>query len=49
MTDAEILAAVEKVMEEEVSPALASHGGGATIAGWMPRLHGRAHDHEKRD
>lgn len=31
MTDEEILDAVEKVMEEEVSPALASHGGGATI------------------
>jgi Fe/S biogenesis protein NfuA len=31
MSDAEILAAVEKVMEEEISPALASHGGGATI------------------
>ncbi len=31
MTDAEILEAVEKVLKEEVSPALASHGGGATI------------------
>ena len=31
MTDTEILEAVEKVMEEEVSPALASHGGGAEI------------------
>ena len=31
MTDAEILEAVEKVMEEEVNPALATHGGGATI------------------
>jgi len=31
MTDTEILEAVEKVMEEEISPALASHGGGATI------------------
>jgi Fe/S biogenesis protein NfuA len=31
MTDAEILEAVETVMEEEVSPALASHGGGAKI------------------
>ncbi len=31
MTDAEILEAVEKIMEEEVSPALAGHGGGATI------------------
>jgi Fe/S biogenesis protein NfuA len=31
MNDAEILAAVEKVMEAEVNPALAGHGGGATI------------------
>ncbi len=31
MTDAEILEAVEKIMEEEVRPALASHGGGASI------------------
>lgn len=31
MTDAEILEAVEKVMEEEIAPALASHGGGAKI------------------
>jgi len=31
MNDAEILDAVEKVMEEEIRPALASHGGGATI------------------
>jgi Fe/S biogenesis protein NfuA len=31
MTDTEILDAVEKILEEEVSPALASHGGGATI------------------
>lgn len=31
MTDQEILEAVNKVMEEEVNPALASHGGGATI------------------
>lgn len=31
MTDQEILEAVNKVMEEEVNPALASHGGGATV------------------
>lgn len=31
MTDAEILEAVEKIMEEEVNPALATHGGGAKI------------------
>jgi len=31
MRDAEILEAVEKIMEEEIRPALASHGGGATI------------------
>lgn len=31
MNDTEILEAVEKVMEEEISPALASHGGGAKI------------------
>ena len=31
MTDIEIKEAVEKIMEEEISPALASHGGGATI------------------
>jgi len=31
MTDVEILEAVEKLMEEEISPALASHGGGAKI------------------
>lgn len=31
MSDEQILEAVEKVMEEEISPALASHGGGATI------------------
>lgn len=31
MTDAEILEAVEKVLKEEITPALASHGGGATI------------------
>ncbi len=31
MTDAEILEAVEKIMEEEIRPALASHGGGAKI------------------
>ncbi len=31
MTDAEILDAVEKIMDEEIRPALASHGGGATI------------------
>lgn len=31
MTDAEILEAVEVVLEEEISPALASHGGGAKI------------------
>jgi len=32
MTDQEILEAVNVVMAEEVSPALASHGGGATVA-----------------
>ncbi len=32
MTDTEILESVEKVLEEEVAPALASHGGGAKIA-----------------
>lgn len=31
MTDNEILEAVKKVMAEEISPALASHGGGAEI------------------
>jgi len=31
MTDTEILESVEKVMAEEVSPALATHGGGAEI------------------
>jgi Fe/S biogenesis protein NfuA len=31
MTDQEILEAVNVVMAEEVDPALASHGGGATI------------------
>lgn len=31
MTDAEILEAVEKVMAEEINPALATHGGGAEI------------------
>ena len=31
MTDNEILDALEKIMAEEVSPALASHGGGAEI------------------
>jgi Fe/S biogenesis protein NfuA len=31
MNDAEILEAVEKVMVEEINPALATHGGGATI------------------
>jgi len=31
MTDDEILDAVKKVLEEEVAPALASHGGGAKI------------------
>jgi len=31
MTDLEILEAVGKLMEEEISPALASHGGGAKI------------------
>ena len=32
MTDQEILDAVNVVMEEEVSPALASHGGGGTVS-----------------
>ncbi len=31
MTDAEILDAVEIILKEEISPALASHGGGAKI------------------
>lgn len=31
MTDQEILDAVNKVMDEEVSPALASHGGGGNV------------------
>ncbi len=31
MNDAEILEAVEKVMDAEINPALATHGGGATI------------------
>ena len=31
MTDQEIAVAVNAVMEEEVAPALASHGGGATV------------------
>lgn len=31
MTDVEILETLEKVMEEEIAPALASHGGGAKI------------------
>jgi Fe/S biogenesis protein NfuA len=32
MTDVEILEAVEKIMEADVRPALASHGGGAEIS-----------------
>ncbi len=31
MTDTEILEAVEKIMDEEINPALATHGGGAKI------------------
>ncbi len=31
MTDVEISEAVGKIMEEEIRPALASHGGGANI------------------
>ena len=31
MTDVEILEAVEVILEQEVAPALASHGGGAKI------------------
>ncbi len=31
MIDQEVLEAVNKVMAEEVAPALASHGGGATV------------------
>jgi len=31
MTDQEILEAVNGVMAEDVAPALASHGGGATV------------------
>jgi Fe/S biogenesis protein NfuA len=33
MTDQEILDAVNAIMAEEVAPALASHGGGATVMG----------------
>ena len=32
MTDQEILDAVNTVMDEEIAPALASHGGGATVS-----------------
>ncbi len=32
MTDHEILDASEKLFAEEINPALATHGGGATIA-----------------
>jgi len=32
MTDQEILAAVKMVMDEEINPALASHGGGGTVS-----------------
>lgn len=32
MSDAEILDAVEKIMAEEINPALATHGGGAEIS-----------------
>lgn len=31
MNDKEILDAVEKIMAEEINPALATHGGGASI------------------
>lgn len=31
MTDVEILEAVEKIMDEEIRPALATHGGGANV------------------
>lgn len=31
MTDQEILDAVKVIMDEEVKPALASHGGGASV------------------
>ncbi len=31
MTDQEILESVNVVMAEEIAPALASHGGGATV------------------
>lgn len=31
MTDTEILTAVEKVFETDINPALAGHGGGATV------------------
>ena len=31
MTDQEILDALEVIMDDEVSPALASHGGGGVI------------------
>lgn len=32
MTDQEMLDAVNAIMAEEVAPALASHGGGASVA-----------------
>lgn len=31
MTDVEILEAAEKIFEEEINPALATHGGGSKI------------------
>jgi len=31
MTDQELLEAVNKIMEEEILPALAAHGGGARV------------------
>ena len=31
MNDVEILEAVEKIFEEEINPALAGHGGGASV------------------
>ena len=47
MSDQEILDALEVIMDEEVSPALASHGGGGMITkvesgvdilGWVDRF-----------
>ena len=32
MTDEEILSAAQKIFDDEINPALAAHGGGATIS-----------------